>query len=134
MNYENTKRGDLILSQGTFVYIQDGASGQVQVAVGPYKESIGEIDKIVIFDSKNRKFIPTPDFNEAIQVARSADEGQYIVLINPAEPKEGEPKFPNRGKNPTTVTLKTGSKVNIPGPATFPLWPGQLLMINNQNL
>ena len=126
MNYENTKRGDLILSQGTFVYIQDGASGQVQVAVGPYKESIGEIDKIVIFDSKNRKFIPTPDFNEAIQVARSADEGQYIVLINPAEPKEGEPKFPNRGKNPTTVTLKTGSKVNIPGPATFPLWPGQV--------
>ena len=126
MSYENTKRGDLILSQGTFVYIQDGASGQVQVAVGPYKESIGEIDKIVIFDEKNRKFVPTPDFNEAIQVARSADEGQYIVLINPAEPKEGEPKFPNRGKNPTTVTLKTGSKVNIPGPATFPLWPGQV--------
>jgi len=33
MAYEN-KRGDLILSQGTFVYIQEGASGLVQVAVG----------------------------------------------------------------------------------------------------
>lgn len=125
MNYEN-KRGDLILSQGTFVYIQDGASGQVQVAVGPYKESIGEIDKIVIFDERTRKFVPATDLNEAIQVARSADEGQYIVLINPAEPKDNEPKFPNRGKNSTTITLKTGSKVNIPGPATFPLWPGQI--------
>ena len=125
MDYAN-KRGDLILPQGTFVYIQDGASGQVQVAVGPYKESIGEIDKIVTFDEKTRKFIPSNDFNEAIQVASSADEGQYIVLINPAEPKDGEPKFPNRGKNPTTITLKNGSKVNIPGPATFPLWPGQI--------
>lgn len=125
MNYEN-KRGDLILSQGTFVYIQDGASGQVQVAVGPYKESIGEIDKIVVFDERTRKFVPATDLNEAIQVARSADEGQYIVLINPAEPKDNEPKFPNRGKNSTTITLKTGSKVNIPGPATFPLWPGQI--------
>jgi major vault protein len=128
MNYEDSrgKRGDLILPQGTFVFIQDGASGQVHVAVGPYKESIGEIDKIVIFDEKSRKFIPSNDSNEAIQVARSADEGQYIVLINPAEPKEGEPRFPNRGKNSTTITLKTGSKVNIPGPATFPLWPGQI--------
>lgn len=126
MEYTQNKRGDLILSQGTFVYIQDGASGQVQVAVGPYKESIGEIDKIVVFDEDTRKFVQASDFNEAIQVSRSADEGQYIVLINPAEPQANEPKFPNRGKNSTTVTLKTGSKVNIPGPATFPLWPGQI--------
>lgn len=121
-----TKRGDLILPQGTFVYIQDGASGQVVVAVGPYKESIGEIDKVVLFDEESRKFITAGDFSEAIQVARSADEGQYIVLINPAEPKDNESKFPNRGKNSTTMTLKTGSKVNIPGPTTFPLWPGQI--------
>ena len=125
MDY-GTKRGDLILPQGTFVYIQDGASGQVVVAVGPYKESIGEIDKVVLFDEDSKKFIPAGDFSEAIQVARSADEGQYIVLINPAEPKDNESKFPNRGKNSTTMTLKTGSKVNLPGPATFPLWPGQI--------
>ncbi len=125
MGYEN-KRGDLILPQGTFVYIQDGASGLVQVAVGPYKESIGEIDKIVIFDESSRKFVPATDFNEAIQVLRSADEGQYIVLINPADQKENESKFPNRGKNSMTITLKNGSKMNIPGPATFPLWPGQI--------
>ena len=114
MAYEN-KRGDLILSQGTFVYIQEGATGLVQVAVGPYKESIGEIDKIVIFDEKTRKFVQVSEFNDAIQVVRSADEGQYIVLINPAD---GEPKYPNRGKNSTTISLKSGSKVNIPGPVT----------------
>ena len=126
MNYENNKRGDLILSQGTFVYIQDGASGLVQVAVGSYKESIGEIDKIVVYDEYSRKFVPANDSNSAIQVARSADEGQYIVLINPSEQNSNEPKFPQRGKNSTSVALKTGSKVNIPGPATFPLWPGQI--------
>lgn len=126
MNYDNNKRGDLILSQGTFVYIQDGASGQVQVAVGPYKESIGEIDKIVIFDEDSNRFLPVSDFNQAIQVARSADEGQYIVLSNPSEKKPNEPEYPNRGKNSTSITLKTGSKINIPGPATFPLWPGQI--------
>ncbi|MBN1214227.1 MAG: hypothetical protein JXA99_02170 [Candidatus Lokiarchaeota archaeon] len=126
MEYTQNKRGDLILSQGTFVYIQDGASGQVAVAVGPYKESIGEIDKIVVYDEQSRKFIPAADFSDSIQVSRSADEGQYIVLINPSDPKDGEPRFPNRGKNSTTVTLKTGSKVNIPGPANFPLWPGQI--------
>jgi len=65
MNYDGNKRGDLILSQGTFVYIQDGASGLVQVAVGPYKESIGEIDKLVIFNDQSKKFVHA-DQNDAI--------------------------------------------------------------------
>lgn len=122
MNYEN-KRGDLILPQGTFVFIQEGASGSVLVAVGPYKESIGEIDKTVTYDERSRRFIPRSDFSEAIQVTRSADEGQYIILNNPAV---SEPKFPQRGKNSTPIDLNMGSKINIPGPATFPLWPGQV--------
>ena len=65
MNDYGNKRGDLILSQGTFVYIQDGASGLVQVAVGPYKESIGEIDKLVIFNDQSKKFVHA-DQNDAI--------------------------------------------------------------------
>lgn len=134
MNYEG-KRGDLILPQGTFVFIQDGASGQVQAAVGPYKESIGDIDKVVIFDTSSKLFIPQSEFGRAIQTLCSADEGQYIILTNPADPKDGEPRFPNKGKNSTNVQLKFGSKVNLPGPITFPLWPGQIGdVLNGHNL
>jgi len=124
MNYEK-KRGDLILPQGTFVFIQDGASGQVQVAVGPYKESLGEIDKLVTYDERTRKFVEVLDLDDAIQVCPTADEGQYIVLINPADEKEKEPPHP-LFKKTQSVALKHGSKINIPGPDTFALYPGQV--------
>jgi len=125
MGYEN-KRSDLVLPQGTFVYIQDGASGQVAVAVGPYKESIGEIDRVVTFDEDTKTFRQSENFTEAIQVSLSADEGQYIVLSNPAAPKDGDPLYPNKGKSSNLTPLKIGSKINIPGPVTFPLWPQQI--------
>jgi len=125
MSYEN-KRSDLVLPQGTFVYIQDGASGQVAVAVGPYKESIGEIDRVVTFDENSKTFIQSDNFTEAIQVSLSADEGQYIVLNNPADPEVGDPVYPKKGKTSNLSKLKIGSKINIPGPATFPLWPQQI--------
>lgn len=125
MNYEK-KRGDLVLPQGTFVFIQDGASGQVQVAVGPYKESLAEIDKFVIYDERTRKFEEADDVEDAIQVCPTADEGQYIVLINPADTKEGkESEHPVLKRN-QTADLKHGSKINIPGPDKFALYPGQV--------
>lgn len=125
MNYEK-KRGDLILPQGTFVFIQDGASGQVQVAVGPYKESLGEIDKLVTYDERTRKFVEAHDLDDAIQVCPTADEGQYIVLINPADNDSGKEPVHPLFKKTQSVALKHGSKINIPGPDTFALYPGQV--------
>ncbi len=125
MNYEK-KRGDLILSQGTFVFIQDGASGQVQVAVGPYKESLGEIDKLVIYDKDERKFVEADDLYDAVQVCPTADEGQYIVLINPADTNSKNEEHPQIKKTPSSPKLKMGSKINISGPDTFALYPGQI--------
>ena len=125
MNYEK-KRGDLILPQGTFVFIQDGASGQVQVAVGPYKESLGEIDKLVTYDERTRKFVESHELDDAIQVCPTADEGQYIVLINPADNDSGKESVHPLFKKTQSVALKHGSKINIPGPDTFGLYPGQV--------
>lgn len=125
MNYAEKKRGDLILPQGTFVFIQDGATGQVHVAVGPYKESLGEIDKLVIYDEESRKFVEVPDLETAIQVCPTADEGQYIILINPADQNAKEPEHPIMKKQ-ASVQLKIGSKINIPGPNNFALYPGQI--------
>lgn len=125
MNYEK-KRGDLILPQGTFVFIQDGASGQVQVAVGPYKESLGEIDKLVTYNERSRKFVEEVDLDDAIQVCPTADEGQYIILINPADTKEGKESEHPTLKKSAAAELKDGSKINIPGPDKFALYPGQV--------
>ena len=134
MNYEG-KRGDLLLPQGTFIYIQDGSSGQVQIAVGPHKESIGEMDKLVVYNASTKKFIPRTQFEDAIQVTCSADENQYIVLDNPANPKEDEHKFPTKGRNPNMPSLSVGNKINTSGPATFPLWPGQVgKVVDGHNL
>jgi len=54
-----------------------------------------------------------------------ASEGDYVVLQNPAE----DGKNPSEGTNAATPQLKYGMKVNIPGPCSFALWPGQVATV-----
>ena len=65
------RSGDLVLSQGTYVFVQDGATGQVDVITGPNKTSLVDTDKPVVYDRETRRFIPTT--NElAIKVCPAA--------------------------------------------------------------
>ena len=117
------RSGDLVLSQGTYVLVQDGATGQVEVITGPFKVSLADTDKPVVYDRETRRFTPTtPD--QAIKVCPAADEGQYLVLTNPTSDDSGL-KHPSKGKV-SSIELKMGRKVNIQGPNTFSLFPGQL--------
>lgn len=50
------RSGDLILAQGSYIFVQDGASGQVEVLVGPLKQSLADTDKPVVYDHKQRKY------------------------------------------------------------------------------
>lgn len=120
---ENGRIGDLVLSQGTYVLLQDGATGQVEVVTGPHKVSLADTDKPVIYDRENRRFIPTTS-DKAIRVCPSADEGQYLVLTNPSKEEEGL-KHPTRGKQPS-IDVSIGRKINIHGPNMFGLYPGQI--------
>ena len=120
---EQGRTGDLVLPQGTYVHILEGATGQVDVISGPNKTSLPETDKTVIYERESRRFSPT-GVDRAIRVCPTADEGQYLVLTNPSEDMEGR-THPAKGKV-NTVKLSIGSKINIQGPETFSLFPGQV--------
>jgi major vault protein len=123
------RQGDIILAQGTYVLVQDGASGQVDVIVGPNKISLADTDKPVIYNTTTRRFDRVSSALDAIQVFPTAHEGQYIVLANPvkedpnAEQKTN--KHPGKGKQ-SPPALSIGHKINIPGPYTMPLYPSQI--------
>ena len=118
------RSGDLVLPQGTYVLLQDGASGQVEVVTGPHKVSLADTDKPVIYESESRRFTPTAA-DRAIRVCPAADEGQYLVLTNPTEESEGKLQHPGKGKV-NTPKLKMGRRINIQGPTQFSLYPGQV--------
>lgn len=117
------RTGDLVLSQGTYVLLQDGATGQVEVVTGPHKVSLADTDKPVVYEKDTRRFTPTTA-DRAISVCPAADEGQYLVLTNPSYEENGM-KHPGKGKQPT-MQLTMGRKINIQGPCTFALFPGQV--------
>ena len=117
------RSGDLVLSQGTYVLVQDGATGQVDVITGPNKTSLAETDKPVTYEKDTRRFTPTTS-DKAIRVCPAADEGQYLVLTNPSKDEDGL-RHPIKGKQ-SSIELTMGRKVNVQGPIIFALFPGQV--------
>ena len=114
---------DLVLAPNEYAFILDETKGNVIAYVGPHKTSMANTDRPVIFDEKNRRF-KKANLDEAIKQFPFAEESWYIVLENPAKAEEEE-KHPRSGPN-SLPRLVSGCKINIPGPATFPLWPGQV--------
>lgn len=82
-------------------------------------------DQPVRFDDKTKRFIPV-DRDNAKQIAKTAPEGWYVVLKNPAS--NGKQPQSQQGKL-SSSELDVGKKVIIPGPASFCLWPGQMAKI-----
>jgi major vault protein len=117
------RSGDLVLSQGTYVLLQDGATGQVEVVTGPHKVSLADTDKPVVYEKDTRRFTPTTS-DKAIRVCPAADEGQYLILSNPSKDETGT-KHPTKGKQ-GSIDLMMGRKINIQGPTVFALFPGQI--------
>lgn len=114
---------DLILAQGQYAYIQDETKGLVKVHVGPITFTPSGNDKAVRYDPNSRKFVGTDSLE--IQQNPTAAEGSYIILENPTE--KGNNPSPGMSHSPSD--LQIGRKVNIPGPATFALWPGQIATV-----
>lgn len=118
---------DLVLPPNTFAYVLDSTKGKVSVYVGPYRNSLSNTDQLVNWDPVLKRFLPVDSVDKAIQVFVKADEGQYIVLTDPAirRGSDNGTGHPPIGTSTESAELNTGRKVIIPGPATFPLWPGQ---------
>ena len=120
---EQTRSGDLVLAQGTYVHVLEGATGQVDVITGPNKTSLADTDKTVIYERESRRFVQATS-ERAIRVCPAADEGQYVVLTNPSKDDTGL-KHPVKGKI-NAIELSMGRKINIQGPEIFALFPGQV--------
>jgi major vault protein len=120
-----TARGgnqDLVLVPGEYAYILDNTKGNVNVVVGPNKTSLSATDSPVKWNSEKRRFLSC-SIEEAKQVYPNASEGFYVVLQGPVS--SGAKEHPQSGTSSNMADLQIGRTINIPGPANFPLWPGQ---------
>src|SRR5271157_3183729 len=117
----------LVLAQNQHAFIQDATKGTVQVYAGPYSLGLSPNDKPIVYDNVKDEFTTAPNMTAAIKQNPLVPEGHYLVLENPAFKTVGENNAlhtPNPGSNSPTP-LQVGRKINIAGPTTFPLWPGQ---------
>jgi len=117
----DSRERDLVLAPNEYAFISDQTKGNINVYVGPYKTSLANTDKPVVFAEKSKNF-ERCSLDESIQKFIIAPEGWYVVLKNP--PKDEQQ--PQRGTTNNLANLNIGRKVNIPGPIDFALWPGQM--------
>ena len=114
---------DLVLSINEFCFLQNKTNGSIRSHVGPLTMTISAQEALVTFNERTKKFEETSNFEAAKQLFISAPEGWYIVLKNPTT----DGVYPDAGKaNASPSTIKIGTKVNIPGPISFALYPGQM--------
>lgn len=115
---------DLILAPNEHAFLLDETKGNVINYVGPHKTSLANTDQPVVFNAQTKRF-ETCTLQEAKQQFAIAPEGWYLVLKNPAA--DGKP--PRIGTANSLPELDIGRKVNMPGPISFALWPGQMVKV-----
>lgn len=105
--------------------MQDLTKGDISLYVGPTKISLSNTERLVEY--YERRFIPvrSEEGNSGVQPFVTASSSQYIILENP--PKDPNVK-PAKGAN-YSIELLIGRKIVVPGPASFPLWPGQIATV-----
>ena len=123
MNGSNQK--DLVLSINEYAYVLDETKGQVTCLVGPTKMSLSQSDRLVNFNERTKAF-ETCSFDDAKHLFTTAPENWYVILKNPVEGN----RHPTPGaSNSQPEGFKVGRKVNIKGPASFALYPGQMAKV-----
>ena len=121
---ENERDRDLVLAPNEYAFVLDSTKGIVNCIVGSYKLSLSNSDKLVKFDEKTKRFVEC-GATEAIKTFVTAPENWYVVLKNPT--RDGS--RPRIGSSNNLPDLQIGKKVNIPGPVSFALHPGQMATV-----
>ncbi|HEU4406058.1 MAG TPA: hypothetical protein VFS43_12390 [Polyangiaceae bacterium] len=114
----------MVLAPNEFAFISDETKGNINVYVGPHKTSLANTDQPVVFDPASKRFARC-SLEQATRTLAIAPEGWYVVLKNPARDKS----HPRTGALNNLPELDTGRKVNVPGPVSFALWPGQMARV-----
>jgi regulator of protease activity HflC (stomatin/prohibitin superfamily) len=112
---------DILVAANEYAYVQDLTKGDIVLYVGPTKISLSNTERLV--ELRVDRFAPArgDDSSAGVQPFMVATSAQYVILENP--PKDAAAR-PVKGSN-SAVELLTGRRVVVPGPVTFPLWPGQ---------
>ncbi len=124
MSDNQGRERDLVLAPNEYAFISDQTKGNINVYVGPYKTSLANTDQPVFFNEISKRF-ERCSLEQATQLFAMAPENWYIMLKNP--PREA-PQPPN-GTVSNMPELQVGHKINLPGPVSFALWPGQMSRI-----
>ena len=126
-NYTSMNQGqrDLVLAVNEFCFLQSKTNGAIKTYTGPITMTISAQEALVVFNPRTKQFEETRDFSKAKQLFKSAPEGWYIVLKNPAK----ENSHPEVAKAVNSPDLAIGKKINVPGPCSFSLYPGQMAKV-----
>lgn len=116
---------DLVLSTNEFCFLQSKTNGAIKTYTGPITMTISQQESLVVFNARTKKFEGTDDFEKAKQLFVSAPEGWYVVLKNPAT----DNSHPEAAKAVNSPNLEIGRKINIAGPVSFSLFPGQMTRV-----
>ena len=119
------RQRDLVLSTNEFCFIQSKTNGQIKTYTGPIMVTISQQKSMVVFNNKTKRFEETGDFEKARQIFTSAPEGWYVVLKNPAK----DSTHPDAAKAMNSPELNIGKKINVAGPCSFSLYPGQMAKV-----
>src|SRR5262245_36920157 len=108
----------------SFLWSLNETSGEILMHVGPTEFTPSANDRIVRSNDRG-------GFEQAPMEARPfamARDGEYVVLSNPVKDTAHDT---DAAKNGTFIAggnkekeLVSGTKRIIPGPCSFPLWPG----------
>lgn len=115
---------ELVLAPNEYAYVLDTTKGHINCYVGPNKTSLAQTDQLVIFNPRTKRFEPE-EIQEAVRVFATAPANWYVEIKNPAK---GDVR-PSAGTSNAAVDLRIGEKINIPGPVSFALWPGQMARV-----
>lgn len=115
---------DLVLSINEYAYVMDETKGHVVCWVGPSKTSLSQSDKLVRFNPTSKAF-EACSFNDVVNLFVTAPENWYVILKNPVEGN----KHPIPGANNLPDNVHIGQKINVRGPASFALYPGQMAKV-----
>lgn len=124
-NMMNPQQRDIVLSPNEYVFVQNNTNGSIKTYTGPITITISAQDSLVVFDENSKKFKTVQNLTEAKSLFVLPPENWYAIVKNPT--KDGS--HPNVGAASVAPELLYGRKVNIRGPVSFALYPGQMAKV-----
>ena len=125
--FSKARDTELVLPPGTYAFVLDETKGNINCYCGPIKQSLSNTDRLVVLDSGTKRFERVDQQIKAVQNNVIAPKGCYVVLENPAS--NGKQPEPGKAEVMPIGTLSYGRTENLPGPWSYPLWPGQVATV-----